>query len=109
MKKFGALKPIIFLISIILILIIMYKFTGQVATKEHETFEIPPEKQSVPEKLISNDPFKEALEKQFQPKQDNQDLTRTVEVTKSKDPFKEFLDKQKQNSKNQVVSPFGKN
>ena len=28
----------------------MYKFTGQVATKEHETFEIPPEKQSVPER-----------------------------------------------------------
>ena len=26
-----------------------------------------------------------------------------------KDPFKEFLDKQKQNSKDQVVSPFGKN
>ena len=25
------------------------------------------------------------------------------------DPFKEFLDKQKQNSKDQVVSPFGKN
>jgi len=27
----------------------------------------------------------------------------------SKDPFKEFLEKQKQNSKDQVVSPFGKN
>jgi len=26
-----------------------------------------------------------------------------------KDPFKEFLEKQKQNSKDQVVSPFGKN
>jgi len=26
-----------------------------------------------------------------------------------KDPFKEFLDKQKQTSKDQVVSPFGKN
>ena len=25
------------------------------------------------------------------------------------DPFKEFLEKQKQNSKDQVVSPFGKN
>jgi flagellar basal body-associated protein FliL len=26
-----------------------------------------------------------------------------------KDPFKEFLDKRQQNSKDQVVSPFGKN
>lgn len=25
------------------------------------------------------------------------------------DPFKEFLEKQKQNSKDQIVSPFGKN
>jgi hypothetical protein len=32
-----------------------------------------------------------------------------VPVQPGKDPFKEFLDKQKQNSKNQVVSPFGKN
>jgi len=30
-------------------------------------------------------------------------------VQPGKDPFKEFLDKQKQNSKDQVVSPFGKN
>ena len=32
-----------------------------------------------------------------------------VPVQPGKDPFKEFLDKQKQNSKDQVVSPFGKN
>lgn len=32
-----------------------------------------------------------------------------VQVQSGKDPFKEFLDKQKQNSKDQVVSPFGKN
>ena len=32
-----------------------------------------------------------------------------VPVQPGKDPFKEFLDKQKQNSKEQVVSPFGKN
>ena len=30
-------------------------------------------------------------------------------VQPGKDPFKEFLDKQKQTSKDQVVSPFGKN
>ena len=32
-----------------------------------------------------------------------------VPVQPGKDPFKEFLDKQKQNSKDQVVSPFGTN
>jgi hypothetical protein len=30
-------------------------------------------------------------------------------VQPGKDPFKEFLEKQKQTSKDQVVSPFGKN
>jgi hypothetical protein len=37
------------------------------------------------------------------------DNAQAVPVQPGKDPFKEFLDKQKQNSKNQVVSPFGKN
>jgi hypothetical protein len=32
-----------------------------------------------------------------------------VPVQPGKDPFKEFLEKQKQNAKDQVVSPFGKN
>ena len=30
-------------------------------------------------------------------------------VQPSKDPFKDFLEKQKQTSKDQVISPFGKN
>ena len=37
------------------------------------------------------------------------DNAQVVPVQPGKDPFKEFLDKQKQNSKDQVVSPFGKN
>ena len=37
------------------------------------------------------------------------DNAQGVPVQPGKDPFKEFLDKQKQNSKDQVVSPFGKN
>ena len=37
------------------------------------------------------------------------DNSQAIPVQPGKDPFKEFLDKQKQNSKDQVVSPFGKN
>ena len=37
----------------------------------------------------------------------NTPLTNQIQI--GIDPFKEFLDKQKQNSKGQVVSPFGKN
>ena len=33
----------------------------------------------------------------------------TNQIPMGIDPFKEFLEKQKQNSKDQVVSPFGKN
>ncbi len=57
------------------------------------------------------DPFKKFLdEKPNNPsslvKPENAKATPTQA---GKDPFKEFLDKQKQNSKDQVVSPFGKN
>ncbi len=37
------------------------------------------------------------------------DNSQAIPVQPGKDPFKEFLDKQKQNSKDQVISPFGKN
>jgi hypothetical protein len=37
------------------------------------------------------------------------DSSQALPVQPGKDPFKEFLDKQKQNSKDQVVSLFGKN
>ena len=37
------------------------------------------------------------------------DNSQALPVQPGKDPFKEFLDKQKQASKDQVVSPFGRN
>lgn len=57
------------------------------------------------------DPFKKFLDQKagssnLATKSDN---AQVVPVQPGKDPFKEFLDKQKQNSKDQVVSPFGKN
>jgi hypothetical protein len=57
------------------------------------------------------DPFKKFLDEKagnnnLAAKSDN---SQALPVQSSKDPFKEFLDKQKQNSKDQVVSPFGKN
>ena len=57
------------------------------------------------------DPFKKLLDQKAGnlntvTKSDN---AQGVPVQTGKDPFKEFLDKQKQNSKDQVVSPFGKN
>jgi hypothetical protein len=57
------------------------------------------------------DPFKKFLDQKAGSlntvtKSDN---SQAVLVQSGKDPFKEFLDKQKQNSKDQVVSPFGKN
>ena len=57
------------------------------------------------------DPFKKFLDQKAGnlntvTKSDN---AQAVPVQPGKDPFKEFLDKQKQNSKDQVVSPFGKN
>jgi hypothetical protein len=39
----------------------------------------------------------------------NANSTVTSPTSLEVDPFKEFLEKQKQNSKDQVVSPFGKN
>jgi hypothetical protein len=39
----------------------------------------------------------------------NTNSTVTRPTSLEVDPFKEFLEKQKQNSKDQVVSPFGKN
>jgi len=57
------------------------------------------------------DPFKKFLDQK--PSSSNtitkSDNAQGVPVQPSKDPFKEFLDKQKQTSKDQVVSPLGKN
>jgi hypothetical protein len=57
------------------------------------------------------DPFKKFLdEKSNNPNSSiNPINSQSIPKHAGKDPFKEYLDKQKQNSKDQVVSPFGKN
>ena len=57
------------------------------------------------------DPFKKFLDQKAGSSNSatKSDNAQVVPVQPGKDPFKEFLDKQKQNSKDQVVSPFGKN
>ena len=57
------------------------------------------------------DPFKKFLDQKagISNTVTRSDNAQAVPVQPGKDPFKEFLDKQKQNSKDQVVSPFGKN
>jgi hypothetical protein len=57
------------------------------------------------------DPFKKFLDQKAGSSNTaiKPDKAQVVPVQPGKDPFKEFLDKQKQNSKDQVVSPFGKN
>ena len=57
------------------------------------------------------DPFKKFLdEKSNNPNSSiNPINSQSIPTQAGKDPFKEYLDKQKQNSKDQVVSPFGKN
>ena len=73
-------------------------------TKSEPTTEVQPA-------TTGQDPFKKFLEE----KSSNQNSSAKAENTQpstvqpGKDPFKEFLDKQKQNTKDQVVSPFGKN
>ncbi len=76
----------------------------QQQTKSEPTAEVQPTS-------TGQDPFKKFLDE----KAGNANLTaksdnsQALPVQPSKDPFKEFLEKQKQNSKDQVVSPFGKN
>jgi hypothetical protein len=57
------------------------------------------------------DPFKKFLdEKPINPSSSvKPENSKTIPIQAGKDPFKEFLDKKKQTSKDQVVSPFGKN
>lgn len=70
--------------------------------------EIPTEVQSA---STGQDPFKKFLdEKTTNPSSSLKSENVKAKPTQAgKDPFKEFLEKQKQNSKDQVVSPFGKN
>ena len=76
----------------------------QQQTKSEPTAEIQPDPKG-------QDPFKKFLDE----KAGNANLgaksdsSQALPVHSGKDPFKEFLEKQKQNSKDQVVSPFGKN
>ena len=79
-------------------------YQPQQQTKSEPTAEV----QAAP---TVNDPFKKFLDKQAGSSNSatKSDNAQVVPVQAGKDPFKEFLDKQKQNSKDQVVSPFGKN
>ena len=73
-------------------------------TKSEPTVEVQPAP-------AGQDPFKKFIDQK--PSNPNlatkSDSFQALPVQPSKDPFKEFLEKQKQNSKDQVVSPFGKN
>ena len=57
------------------------------------------------------DPFKKFLDQKTDSSNTatKSDSSQALPIQPGNDPFKEFLDKQKQNSKDQVVSPFGKN
>ena len=61
--------------------------------------------------VAGQDPFKKFLDEKAGKSNlaATSDNSQQLPVQLGKDPFKEFLDKQKQNSKDQVVSPFGKN
>ena len=73
-------------------------------TKSEPTTEVQPT-------TTGQDPFKKFLDGKSNNltssvKPDN---TKAIPTQAGKDPFKEFLEKQKQNSKDQIVSPFEKN
>ena len=73
-------------------------------TRSETTIEVQPAP-------ASQDPFKKFLDQKAGSSNTvtKLDNAQVVPVQPGKDPFKEFLEKQKQNSKDQVVSPFGKN
>ena len=85
------------------------KFSTEIPQPQQQTKSEPTaEVQTTPTVEV---PFKKFLDQKagnnnLAAKSDN---SQALPVQPSKDPFKEFLDKQKQNSKDQVVSPFGKN
>ena len=85
------------------------KFSPEIPQPQQQTKSDP--KSEVQTAPTVNDPFKKFLDKQAGSSNSatKSDNAQVVPVQPGKDPFKEFLDKQKQNSKDQVVSPFGKN
>jgi energy-converting hydrogenase Eha subunit F len=76
----------------------------QQQTKSEPTVEVQPAP-------AGQDPFKKFLDQKpnYPSSSVRPENTQPSPIQLGKDPFKEFLDKQKQNSKDQVVSPFGKN
>jgi len=92
------------------------------ATKSPPALPDPPNSNAVPQTKPEpkaevqtsptvEDPFKKFLDQKAGSSNTvtKSDNAQALPVQPGKDPFKEFLDKQKQNSKDQVVSPFGKN
>ena len=76
----------------------------------------PTETRSEPKAEVQTTPTVEDPFKKFLDQKDGNsnsgrksDNVQVLPVQSGKDPFKDFLDKQKQTSKDQVVSPFGKN
>ena len=87
------------------------KFSPDAPQPQQQTKSEPPVEVQPAPAFAGQDPFKKFLdEKPNNPsssvKPDNAKATPTQA---GKDPFKDFLEKHKQNSKDQVVSPFGKN
>ena len=76
----------------------------QQQTKSESTTEVQPTP-------TGQDPFKKFLDEKFNNPNSyvRPENAKDIPIQAGKDPFKEFLDKQKQNSKGQVISPFGKN
>ena len=76
----------------------------QQQTKSEPTAEVQPA-------ANGQDPFKKFLDEKAGNAKlaAKSDSTQSLPVQPGKDPFKDFLEKQKQTSKDQIVSPFGKN
>ena len=85
------------------------KFSPEIPQPQQQTKSEPTaEVQPAP---AGQDPFKKFLDQKpnYPSSSVRPENTQPSPIQLGKDPFKEFLDKQKQNSKDQVVSPFGKN
>jgi len=84
------------------------KFSPEIPQPQQQTKSEPTaEVQTAPS---GQDPFRKFLDQKAvntNPTAQS-DNSPALPIQQGKDPFKEFLDKQKQNSKDQVVSPFGK-
>lgn len=87
------------------------KFSPELSQPQQQTKSEPPAEVQHAPATTGQDPFKKFLaEKAGNAKlAAKSDSTQSLPVQPGKDPFKEFLEKQKQTSKDQIVSPFGKN